>query len=458
MVKKISTFLIIAFMSLSLSACGTNNRRNLRSEIDALLAEYPEHAEELEALKAELDQNPHNVYRIAEKLETLKPILAGIYDGYLRVKVIDLTNEILFDKDIHFRIGDKIEDLIRVCLPIEEDEETNEIKSIANTFIDSNYHLQYFLNNELLTNLKTADFKTKDTLIVRNLLKYNLSMLDATVDQVIYKFLRNHASKYFTKMPVLDQYVVSGISLLERNGYDVSLASFASRLRIEDYYRLKVYDTSSSGYVKTLLQDIINMINFGIDPTNAINRLNNVNSKLSTLQNNYVLLALGLINASIDNVAELLDVVDSSSTNNPAADIAASALIALANYRDYDKYNLLVTRYNNNLITKFSPNGIDHYGANCVSTASAVIALIANGINPVSDPWTANGSNLINALLQYEENGEFSWSIDGEIDTAFSTPQGFGALVAYKVYRDLNFTPVKLFEAPAIPEPIEPEE
>ena len=47
MVKKISIFLLIAFMLLSLSACGPNNRRNLRSEIDALLAEYPEYAEEL---------------------------------------------------------------------------------------------------------------------------------------------------------------------------------------------------------------------------------------------------------------------------------------------------------------------------------------------------------------------------------------------------------------------------
>ncbi|HPN90742.1 MAG TPA: hypothetical protein PK169_05120 [Bacilli bacterium] len=307
MVKKISIFLLIAFMLLSLSACGPNNRRNLRSEIDALLAEYPEYAEELEALKAELDQNPHNVYRIAEKLETLKPILAGIYDGYLRVKVIDLTNEILFNKDIHFRIGDKIEDLLRLYLPIEEDEETKEIKSIANTFIDPNYQLQYYLNNELLTNLKTTDYKSKDTLIVRNLLRINLSMLDSTVDQVVYKFIRNHASQYFTKMPVLDQYVVSAIKLLERNGYDVSLASFISHLKVEDYYRLKVYDPNSSGYVKTLLQDIINMINFGIDPTNTINRLKNVYGKLTTIQNNYVLLALGLVNVSADKVMDLPD-------------------------------------------------------------------------------------------------------------------------------------------------------
>lgn len=456
MVKKISIFLLSAFMLLSLSACGPNNRRNLRSEIDALLAEYPEYAEELEALKAELDQNPHNVYRIAEKLETLKPILAGIYDGYLRVKVIDLTNEILFNKDIHFRIGDKIEDLLRLYLPIEEDEETKEIKSIANTFIDPNYQLQYYLNNELLTNLKTTDYKSKDTLIVRNLLRINLSMLDSTVDQVVYKFIRNHASQYFTKMPVLDQYVVSAIKLLERNGYDVSLASFISHLKVEDYYRLKVYDPNSSGYVKTLLQDIINMINFGIDPTNTINRLKNVYGKLTTIQNNYVLLALGLVNVSADKVMDLLNVVVTSSTNNPAPDIAASALIALANYRDYDKYALLVNRYSDHLYTKFSASGIDHNGANCVSTASAIIALIANGLNPASDYWTSGGSTLISSLLQYENNGEFSWSIDGEIDTAFSTPQGFGALVAYKVYRDTNFAPVRLFEPIPVPEPVIP--
>ncbi|NLZ85098.1 MAG: hypothetical protein GX919_05170, partial [Acholeplasmataceae bacterium] len=60
------------------------------------------------------------------------------------------------------------------------------------------------------------------------------------------------------------------------------------------------------------------------------------------------------------------------------------------------------------------------------------------------------------SLLQYENNGEFSWSIDGEIDTAFSTPQGFGALVAYKVYRDTNFAPVRLFEPIPVPEPVIP--
>jgi len=257
-------------------------------------------------------------------------------------------------------------------------------------------------------------------------------------------------------MPVLDQYVVSAIKLLERNGYDVSLASFISHLKVEDYYRLKVYDPNSSGYVKTLLQDIINMINFGIDPTNAINRLKNVYGKLTTIQNNYVLLALGLVNVSADKVMDLLNVVVTSSTNNPAPDIAASALIALANYRDYDKYALLVNRYSDHLYTKFSASGIDHNGANCVSTASAIIALIANGLNPASDYWTSGGSTLISSLLQYENNGEFSWSIDGEIDTAFSTPQGFGALVAYKVYRDTNFAPVRLFEPIPVPEPVIP--
>jgi len=49
---------------------------------------------------------------------------------------------------------------------------------------------------------------------------------------------------------------------------------------------------------------------------------------------------------------------------------------------------------------------------------------------------------LIEALLLYEVDGYFKWQLSSaSADMAFSTPQVFAALVAYKLFRDVYGTP-----------------
>lgn len=439
MIKKIFTGILILFLFI-LTGCdsGKMEHRNLRSEINEMIEKYPHKKDELEALRKDLYDNPSRVYLIAKRVQTLKQIYEGIYDGFLIVKIIDLTNEIIKDDEILYRNNELLWDILKrnYNVVFEEEESLINLKSIGGSFIDNNYRLKFYLNSELYNDFGMIPYQYGDMITIRNENWNGLEQVDLMVDQAIYKFIRNQISRYFIKAPALDPFVVNGIKALEKVDNNIVLKDFASNIKYEEYFNKKVYDTNSNTYVNNLLKDIIIMNAFDLDTTNQIMRLNSIINNLTNIQKINSLLSLGVINTPIEQVRSLLDIINRFEPSDTDVDNVSLALAALANYPNYQHYAQNINRFSNYLALKMTPLGIDLHGANCISTSNAIIALTSNNLNPRGNMFKARGVDLIEALLKYEQNGAFKWTENSGIDLTFSTPQGWAALVAYKIFRE----------------------
>lgn len=443
MIRKI--LLILSFLFIfTLASCDTSKleSRNLRSEINEMIEKYPDRVDELEALKKDLYANPSRVYLIAKRIKTLKAIYDGIYDGFISVKIIDLTNEVIKDDEILYRFNEQLWDVLlrNYEVIVDDNEEDHLIKSIGASFIDHNYQLKYYLNGIQLNNLLISNYQYGDSLTIRNENISRFEQIDLQVDQAIYKFIRHHLYYYFTKTPALDPFVVRSVKALEQAGYNINLKEVASKIRYEEHYQRKIYDTKSNTYVNNLLKDIMIMSAFELDLTSQINNLNIIINNLTTLQKVNALLSFGTINTPMEEVNSLLDVVNRFEPNDNDVDNVSLALKALANYPHYSNYLQNVNRFSNYLAQRITSEGIGFNGANCLSTSNAIIALTSNNINPRGNIFKSGGNDLVEALLKYEVDGAFSWTYDSGIDLSFSTPQGWAALVSYKLFHEKGLT------------------
>src|SRR5690606_38091787 len=120
---------------------------------------------------------------------------------------------------------------------------------------------------------------------------------------------------------------------------------------------------------------------------------------------------------------------------------------ALAPYTTIEGVDTQVEAMTSYIKENLTEDGVSSWGsANSASTASVIFGLIAHAIDPRSEEYQTVGVDLIEALLTYELNGAFKWTLDQEeADMMFSTPQVFAALVAYKVYRDVYLKPAFYF-------------
>jgi len=118
-------------------------------------------------------------------------------------------------------------------------------------------------------------------------------------------------------------------------------------------------------------------------------------------------------------------------------------LLALAPYIDNQLTTQTIADMTVYIQTVLTETGVESWGnANSSSTAAVILGLVAQGINPRGEAYQTNDIDLIEALLAYEIDGAYKWLLaDEQADMAFSTPQVFSALVAYKIYRDIYGNP-----------------
>ncbi len=253
------------------------------------------------------------------------------------------------------------------------------------------------------------------------------------VDEAIADFLEIYAEDYVNE-ETLDYYVISAISALEESGYDVKLTDFISKDDVKTYYENEEYDSISK-----IFKALLNLKAFNVDNSNVVSELNKV-TEVDIYSYSYGLIALK--NANINNqlredILSKINVIREEDYRD--ADYAGVSLMALGN-DDITKepfYTLI-----NDSLTK---DGINAWGSpSSSSTANVILGLLSQGIDPRNEEYTTEGTNLIQALLKYEENGAFKNNIDQEIDLMFATPQGFAALVAFKMYYNNN-KPFNLF-------------
>ncbi len=91
------------------------------------------------------------------------------------------------------------------------------------------------------------------------------------------------------------------------------------------------------------------------------------------------------------------------------------------------------------------------WGPSASTTAQVILGLTAVGVDPAGDQFTKGGKTLIDQLVSYYDRGEkrlyyLHWQTgDPVMDEAYSTPQGFAALSAYKIFSDTDQA-VNLFD------------
>jgi hypothetical protein len=122
---------------------------------------------------------------------------------------------------------------------------------------------------------------------------------------------------------------------------------------------------------------------------------------------------------------------------------------ALYGYETLEGFDTYLSDAYTYLSDALSEDGIISWGnANAASTATIILGLVAQGIDPEDEAYQTNGVGLIEALMAYEADGSFKWKLtDENPDLMFSTPQAFSALVAYKLSRDIwGFPATHLFD------------
>ena len=120
------------------------------------------------------------------------------------------------------------------------------------------------------------------------------------------------------------------------------------------------------------------------------------------------------------------------------ADYAAMALTAVSSVRESENGTQIINAMVTYIKDSMSKDGVVSWGnANASSTAAVILGLLAIGEDPRSEAYTVDGVDLMEALMLYQGDAGFKYlQADTNDDLAFSTPQAFAALVAYKIVRD----------------------
>jgi hypothetical protein len=264
----------------------------------------------------------------------------------------------------------------------------------------------------------------KDTVITFR----ETTSLDETgvlVDEIVHGFLANHAQAYVTPTSV-SHHVAAALGLLESAGHDVS-----SILEPQDDVTAFLAGLGSST-PSTFFRSVV--------ISNAFQTGTTYDSAGITASNHYdavaLLSALDILGEEVPS--GLLGTLMTSTPEYMDADYAGMLLEALAGHDTYESVPETVTAMTTYLADQMTSSGMSAWGTpNAASTASAISGLVSQGIDPRSEDWTYEGTDLIDALLSYAKDGVFLWKAgDENPDMMFSTPQAFAALVQYKVFRD----------------------
>ena len=251
------------------------------------------------------------------------------------------------------------------------------------------------------------------------------------VNEAIDAFIKNASHNYVKKENdayTVDFEVLSGLYLLEQSGYDIKVSDYVSKEDMSKYVDSLDYSYPKQIFVTSVIDKV-----YGINTEKAKVALSSVESVDAwTLTYAYSALKHYNVNDTLKNdIASNLTVIKSEDYRD--ADYAGMALSVLSD-ESVDKTVLFELISSN--ITK---DGISSWGtANACSTAYSIIGLLASGVDIDKEYLDEEGESLIKNLLAFENDGKFSWELGGVIDDTFSTPQGFLALVAYKVYKESN--------------------
>lgn len=262
-----------------------------------------------------------------------------------------------------------------------------------------------------------------------------ISELDLEVDAYIYDFINNQVDTYISNESV-DYTVLAAVYQLYDRGY-----TDLDPTTLYDYANLSITQSELSELsISDMLKLGVYMKVENMDMTDYIAHLNTLVPSNAYALTSY-LQALNMVGITNDVLAA--DLIEEDFLDPDFVGMSYSALYGYNDLAGFDTYKIDANAY---LLSMLSELGISSWGsANSASTATVIMGLVAQGINPQDDQFTYG---LVESLMIYESNGNFSWMITDEMpDLVFSTPQAFAALVAYKLARDVyEFPATSLFE------------
>jgi hypothetical protein len=357
-------------------------------------------------------------------------------DYSVTVEVLSLEGEKLFDQVIRF-FSDTEQNFVEILDDaIDLDYTISQfgafITGVAGIYppendVTWNYWFSILIDGELSwTGLDTVEIEDGKTITFQ--ISTMLDETDLWVDQIIYSFIETRLASYINQ----DQMhftVVLALNKLKNAGYDVPSVS------------------SLAGTSPTLLRDSISNayktatfeVALGLNTDATLTYL-----ETASASNHYEaisqLSALTLLDSTHAKVDQLIAMLISGTPEYMDADYAGMVISALSHYFEVDGVQAFIDTMILEIEEVLTMEGITSWGsANSASTAQAILGLVSLGLNPreVTQTGFEVEFDLIAALQMYEILSGFKYtSSDSNPDLAFSTPQGFAALVVYKLYRD----------------------
>ena len=251
------------------------------------------------------------------------------------------------------------------------------------------------------------------------------------LNRIIDRFIEVYADDYIKlgDAPVLHENVIAAIKALDDYGMDISLNDYLSKEEVKEYYDELDYTSIAVAYKAIVISKAFEVTHE--KATTYLESLTEVDVDIWSYTYGIIALRLANVNSALENaLLGKINIIREEDFRD--ADYAGYALIASSG-KTLDRAPLY-TLINDNL----TETGVNFYGsANSAATASVILGLIADGKNPISEEYTTNGVNLVDALLGFEVDGAFKNTFEeSEVDLGFSTPQAFSAIVSYKLFKE----------------------
>ncbi len=289
-----------------------------------------------------------------------------------------------------------------------------------------NYWFALYVNGTM-SDVGIADVVLEKDLVITFKESTALDETDLMVDELIVGFIETHLETYLDAA-MFNHHVVAALYQLHQAGHEV--------LALEDQqdnartYLSNLGQASPSNLFKSVIINQAFMLEMAFESEDIT--ANNHYDALSLLS------ALDVLDSREEDRNALVQMLVTGMPEYADADYAGMLLEVLAGHEDQEGVNEMILDLLDTLLMDLTEQGMSSWGAaNAASTANAIIGLVAQGIDPRSDAWTAEDTDLIEALLTYAKNDAFIWKTGETLpDMMFSTPQAFAALVVYKVFRD----------------------
>ena len=426
----------------------TEENTTLKSDKTALTTEKTQLESEVGRLSSIVYPNKDNTNcKISlEELNAISDISKISNDKDVIVKTYDIDDELLSIYKISLGENDTIFDKFVSLADVEytSSEYGPYIQSIDGMIKDNKYYVSFFVNDDYANhgiNELDQDLKDGDVITFKpDFNYYNNSTydeIDVKVDKIIYNYYK-HAKEYANKIGYVDYNLAFAFKKLESAGYEVDTTTLYSNT-VKSLFTTNPQKYSSDGNVfKTTLAYYCAGLDISEAKGEYTTRDVNVDGEWvdTTLAYYY---NVGKVIGEISN--DDFFIQDKLENYTLAMDETSCMIVTALKQIDSDKCQ----NFDQTLKPGFTENGFAYtaYGydtCNCSSTAQAILAFGALGINIRNDDYKVNNTtDMIEALLSYynEEDGLF-YDFDGESEKSrlqFSTPQAVSALISYKLLK-----------------------